>query len=156
MIKNLGRTSGGALAAFLAAVFAPVFSHAAQATALKDFQQKIEPILQNYCYDCHGDGSAKGKVTLEGFKTEDALRADPDLWFRVLKNVRAGVMPPAKKDQPTDQEKKLLEHWIKYQALAIDPGNPDPGRVTLRRLNRVEYANTIRDLMGVEYKTEEV
>ena len=139
---------------FLAALFvgAPI---AAQNQALKDFQQKIEPILQNYCYDCHGDGSSKGKVTLDEFKTDEALRGNPDLWFRVLKNVRAGVMPPAGKDQPTADEKKLIEQWIKYQALSINPADPDPGRVTLRRLNRVEYANTIRDLMGVDYKTEE-
>lgn len=139
----------------LAALLPAGRAHGAQGQALAEFRQKVEPILQNYCYDCHGDGSGKGKVTLDGFKTDEELRGNPELWFRVLKNVRAGVMPPAKKDQPTDQEKKVLEQWIKYQALSINPSDPDPGRVTLRRLNRVEYANTIRELMGVEYKAEE-
>ena len=45
--------------------------------------------------------------------------------------------------------------WIKYRALGIDPNDPDPGRVTLRRLNRVEYHNTIRDLLGYDFKTTE-
>ena len=48
-----------------------------------------------------------------------------------------------------------LEHWIKYKAFALNPLAPDPGRVTLRRLNRVEYRNTVRDLLGVEYRADE-
>ena len=45
--------------------------------------------------------------------------------------------------------------WIKYQAIGIDPANPDPGRITIRRLNREEYRNTIRDLMGTDFKAFE-
>ena len=71
----------------------------------------------------------------------------------MLKNVRAGIMPPAGKPRPSDTERRLLEDWIKYGAFGIEPTNPDPGRVTVRRLNRVEYRNTIRDLMGVDYDT---
>src|SRR5262249_16477686 len=56
--------------------------------------------------------------------------------------------------RPTAEEMAQLEHWIKYQAFAIDPANPDPGRVTMRRLNRVEYHNTIRDLMGIDFASE--
>ena len=63
-------------------------------------------------------------------------------------------MPPADKPQPSDEERRLLEDWIKYGAFGIDPKDPDPGRVTVRRLNRVEYRNTIRDLMGVDFDTD--
>ena len=62
-------------------------------------------------------------------------------------------MPPAGKPQPSAEERRLLEDWIKYGAFGIDPTDPDPGRVTVRRLNRVEYRNTIRDLIGVDYDT---
>ena len=55
--------------------------------------------------------------------------------------------------RPTADEGLVLEHWIKYGAFGIDPADPDPGRVTVRRLNRVEYRNTIRDLLGVDYDT---
>src|SRR5690606_22241246 len=48
-----------------------------------------------------------------------------------------------------------IEEWIKGEVFRIDPANPDPGRVTLRRLNRVEYRNTIRDLTGFDFKVEE-
>ena len=64
-------------------------------------------------------------------------------------------MPPAPKPGPSDEEVRLLAEWIKRDALGIDSNNPDPGRATIRRLNRVEYANTIRDLMGFDFKAEE-
>ena len=74
----------------------------------------------------------------------------------MLKNVRAGIMPPAASPAPPTEELRTLEQWIKYAGLRRStPSDPDPGRVTLRRLNRVEYRNTIRDLMGVDFQTDE-
>jgi hypothetical protein len=73
----------------------------------------------------------------------------------VLKNVRSGIMPPAKKPRPSDKEIRVLSDWIKRDVFGLDPEDPDPGRVTIRRLNRVEYRNTIRDLTGFDFKTEE-
>jgi len=67
--------------------------------------------------------------------------------------VRAGIMPPAGKPQPNSEERQLLEDWIKFGAIGIDRNDPDPGRVTVRRLNRTEYRNTIRDLIGVDFDT---
>jgi hypothetical protein len=128
---------------------------AANADAVAHFKKDVQPLLVNYCYDCHGDGEEKGKVAFDGFASAEALVDNRDLWLKVLKNVRAGLMPPARKSQPTADQRRTLEQWIKYKAFGIDPEHPDPGRVTLRRLNRVEYRNTIRDLMGVDYKTEE-
>lgn len=118
-----------------------------------EFRKDIQPILSQYCSDCHFDGTHKGNVALDEFKSDDALLANHDLWFKVLKNVRAGIMPPRKEPQPTADDKSRLANWIKYGPFGIDPHNPDPGRVTVRRLNRVEYRNTIRDLMGVDYNT---
>ena len=117
------------------------------------FEQQIQPILEDRCYACHGNGEKKGNITLDGFDADRVRLRDPNLWWGVLKNVRADIMPPAGKPRPTDQEKKLLEDWIKYGVFGIDPQNPDPGRVTVRRLNRVEYRNTIHDLMGVDFDT---
>jgi len=118
------------------------------------FRQHIRPILSQYCYDCHGDGMSKGNVAFDGFKSDDELLARRDLWFAALKNLRAGLMPPEKKPRPSAEELRRIEQWIKQEAFGIDPKNPDPGRVTIRRLNRVEYRNTIRDLMGVEFNSE--
>ena len=119
------------------------------------FQSDILPILKEYCFDCHGDGMNKGKVAFDEFKTHDELLARKDLWLAVLKNVRAGLMPPEKKPRPSEEQKRALTEWIKRDAFGIDPNDPDPGRVTVRRLNRVEYRNTIRDLTGFDFKVEE-
>ncbi len=116
--------------------------------AERQFAERIQPILEDRCFTCHGNGIKKGGVDLE-----HAVSGDQKLWWAVLKNVRSGIMPPAGEPRPTDPERRLLEDWIKYGAFGIDPADPDPGRVTVRRLNRVEYRNTIRDLIGVDYDT---
>lgn len=117
------------------------------------FREHVQPILETYCYGCHGHGVSEGGRTLDAFASDEAMLADRKLWWAVLKNVRANVMPPAGEERPNDDERRQLFDWIKFDALGIDPANPDPGRVTLRRLNRVYYRNTIRDLLDVEYNT---
>lgn len=119
---------------------------------LASFRAEIEFTLDEYCYDCHGFGSDKGGVVLDAFRSEEDVK-DHALWLRVLKNVKAGLMPPPDEFQPSDEEKAALVQWIKTKAFQLDPAHPDPGRVTVRRLNRVEYRNTVRDLVGVDYDT---
>jgi Protein of unknown function (DUF1588)/Protein of unknown function (DUF1587)/Protein of unknown function (DUF1585)/Protein of unknown function (DUF1592)/Protein of unknown function (DUF1595)/Planctomycete cytochrome C len=128
-------------------------SAAEDAGGAAHFREQVQPILANYCYGCHGDGEKKGDRTLDTFASDEALLGDIDLWSAVLKNVRGGLMPPAGEDRPTDEERKQIQAWIERDVFKIDPLNPDPGRVTLRRLNRNEYRNTIHDLMGVDYDT---
>ena len=115
------------------------------------YAEEIQPVLEHYCYHCHGLGIKKGGVALDQFDGPESARKAPKVWHAVLKNVRSGIMPPSDKPRPSPDELRLLEAWIKYDALGIDPQNPDPGHVTVRRLNRIEYQNTIRDLLGVEF-----
>ena len=139
-----------------ALAFAPMLVRAAPAndTNVALFHKDIQPLLQEYCYDCHGDGTTNGNIAFDELKSDDQI-LNHDLWARVLKNTRTGLMPPQKKKaRPTPEEQKKLEDWVKYSAFAIDARNPDPGRVTVRRLNRVEYRNTIHDLMGVDFNTD--
>jgi Protein of unknown function (DUF1588)/Protein of unknown function (DUF1587)/Protein of unknown function (DUF1585)/Protein of unknown function (DUF1592)/Protein of unknown function (DUF1595)/Planctomycete cytochrome C len=128
-------------------------SRAEDSPGAVDFRQHVQPILETYCYGCHGNGEKKGNRTLDEFASDEALLGKVELWHAVLKNVRGGLMPPAGEDHPSDDERKQIQAWIERDVFKIDPKNPDPGRVTLRRLNRNEYRNTIRDLMGVEYDT---
>ncbi len=115
----------------------------------KSFQTEVEPILDSYCYDCHGFGTSKGGVTLDEFSSETIQ--DHALWLRVLKNARAHIMPPQDEFQPSAEERARLLTWIKTGPFALDLENPDPGKLTVQRLNRIEYQNTIRDLIGVEF-----
>ncbi len=120
--------------------------------AVADFQVDIQPLLENYCYRCHGNGKHKGGLAMDEFKTAQAAVDDPETWDAILTNLRDGVMPPEEeKKQPKLEEREALMAWIKAAVFAVDPEHPDPGRVTLRRLNRVEYNNTIRDLVGVDF-----
>lgn len=118
------------------------------------FKKDVQPLLSKYCYDCHGGGMKEGQVSFDQLKTSSEI-LNRDLWQRAIKNVRAGIMPPASADQPSASERKVLEGWIKRDVFGIDSSNPDPGRVTIRRLNRVEYRNTIRELMGIDFNTDE-
>ena len=118
------------------------------------FQKQIEPLLDNYCYDCHGLGVSEGEVTLDEF-TAETIR-DTDLWLRVLKNSRAHIMPPNEEAQPSEEDRNRLAAWIKSEPFGIDSKNLDPGRMTVQRLNRIEYQNTVNDLMGIEFNTLDV
>lgn len=125
------------------------------AASAKAFADQIEPILADYCYDCHGGGSDEGDFRLDDYdRIEDHL-ADRTLWFGVWESVRAGLMPPPKKQQPGDADKEKLLAWIERDVFRLDPDNPDPGAVTVRRLNREEYRNTIQDLFGVSFDVTE-
>ena len=123
--------------------------------AVARFQDQVLPVLVDYCYRCHGDGMEKGGIAFDGFDSDATIVKNRDLWWAVLKNVRAGIMPPAEKPHPDPKEIQVLANWIKRDVFGLDPNHPDPGRVTIRRLNRVEYRNTIKDLMGIEFKAEE-
>ena len=114
-------------------------------------RQEAQSLLRHYCYDCHGDGASEGELTLDQFAgTSDAAK-EPELWWKVLKNLRAGVMPPAGEQKPSNEELETIAAWIKFDVFGINAQNPDPGRLTVRRLNRAEYGNTINDLMGIRF-----
>lgn len=159
LVDARSRFRGAPLAIVLGLTAAVTSSTSRPADAVTDnpvvsaFNSSIQPILEKHCYECHGDGYDKGKVAFDQLETEAQI-LKPDLWYRVLLNTRAGLMPAERKPRlPADQQ-LALERWIKYGVFGIDPNNPDPGRVTLRRLNRVEYRNTVHDLLGVDFNTD--
>ena len=106
-------------------------AEAAELAATATFRTSIEPLLESYCYSCHAYGEKNGGVAFDGFKSSAELVGNHQLWWRVLKNVRAGIMPPEGEDRPSPEEKRAIEEWIKYQAFGIDADDPDPGRQSL-------------------------
>ena len=144
------------LAALAFTLPAPGLAAARPAETMAAYHGRVRPILEKHCYDCHGNGIAKGGVTLDAFASDAEVTARPELWHAVLRNVQAGLMPVHEEGipRPSADEIRTLSEWIKYGALAIDPADPDPGHVTVRRLNRVEYRNTIRDLLGHDFNSE--
>jgi len=116
------------------------------------YERQIVPLLDKYCYSCHGNGKKKGDFVLDVYKAQADAVNNPMAWQKVLENMRSHTMPPEEKPQPKLEEVELISKWIESEVFACDCNNPDPGRVTLRRLNRAEYNNTIRDLVGVPFQ----
>jgi len=127
---------------------------AGESPGAAEFRRDIRPLLETYCFDCHADGANKGQVAFDTFESDQAAVQSRQLWRRVLRNLRAGIMPPAKKARPTREQQERIADWIKTAVFQIRPDHPDPGRVRVRRLNRAEYRNTIRDLMGVDFDAQ--
>jgi len=127
-----------------------VIGHWSFAAAPVTFEKNIVPLLTQYCYGCHGE-KRKGDLDLRIYQDEASVVRDKQVFEKVIKNLQAHEMPPEKKPQPTPEERELIAAWIQSAIFPCDCEHPDPGRVTLRRLNRVEYNNTIRDLVGVEF-----
>ena len=110
------------------------------------FERDIRPLIKDNCFACHGNGKAKGEVSLEKFETTADVHRAYKLWETVARKVVASEMPPEeRKQRPDKREQALIASWIRHsldQFYANAP--PDPGRVTVRRLNRAEYNNVIQ------------
>ena len=117
----------------------------------RQFEREIRPLLSRYCFRCHGPTRRKAKVNLSLARSEaDMGRAQP-LWLNVLKQLKTRVMPPEEQKQPAAAERAKIVAWLEAAMDRIDARAPrDPGRVTLHRLNRTEYDNTLRDLTGLD------
>jgi len=120
--------------------------------APKFFERTLRPFVAKYCFDCHSGEEAEAELALDSYGTLASVREGREAWQRVLKMVRGREMPPEGMPQPTTAEVVNITRWIEEQITRVDCSGPiDPGRVTIRRLNRVEYANTVRDLLGVAF-----
>jgi len=116
------------------------------------YNQRILPLLQKFCYDCHGDGTDKGDFALDEYPEYSKLIGDKVLWDHARQQLVTHVMPPEKKDKPSLPERDEIVAWIDNTVFWFDPQKIDPGHITYRRLNRTEYNNTIRDLLLVDMK----
>jgi hypothetical protein len=124
------------------------------------FKDKILPFITKYCVDCHKGDKPGGGMTLEGYTSELQARKNRKDWGAIQHVLAANDMPPPKttKPKPTKAEREFVINWIGETLTKVDCGATtprDPGRVTIRRLNRAEYNNTIRDLCGVDFKPAE-
>ena len=110
----------------------------------------VRPLLAKYCLDCHSGDDAEAGVTLDRFEESTAKTTDRAAWQKVLRQIQARAMPPRNSAQLDDAERRTITDWIAGYALQADCSRGEqPGHVTLRRLNRAEYNNTVRDLLGV-------
>jgi len=145
------RSSG--VAAFVLIFF--WISHANGQLDAKRYYETILPILQASCFDCHSGDTKEGGVQFDSERPEELLK-DKTLWLKVLRNVRSDMMPPRDSEQPTAASKLALVEWIHSEVFEFKTEDPFPGVAPIRRLNRSEYRNTIRDLTGIDFNAEVV
>jgi hypothetical protein len=118
-----------------------------------DFARQGLDFIDKHCIHCHGSKVKRADLTLHTFRSEAAVLADRKLFQKVLDAVRSGEMPPRPRPRPSSTE--VDDFLASVQGVfdrADRNASPDPGRVTIRRLNRREYNNTIRDLVGVDFQ----
>src|SRR6185369_529522 len=115
------------------------------------FQQTVRPILAKYCFECHGTKKQESGLNLSTFQDDAAVLAAKKKWKDVWQKVDTKEMPPAGNAEPSAAEREKITGYIESALAKIDGrGAEDPGRVVIRRLNRTEYKNTVRDLLGIE------
>jgi mono/diheme cytochrome c family protein len=114
------------------------------AAQLKQFGEK-------YCFSCHGAEKQKGDFDFRPYAEKGFTPAERKAWEKIAELLENREMPPKKKPQPAESQREALLRWIDGQLAGSEAGQKNPGRVTLRRLNREEYRNTIRDLLAVEF-----
>jgi len=121
------------------------------------FEKVVQPFFAQNCFACHDEVKQTRDLNLEAFKTATSLIKDRGTMQMVLDKLKAGEMPPAKMPRPNPNELATVTDWLARQLAGAPvktsaPAPPEPiaGHVTMRRLNRVEYDNTVRDLLGVD------
>src|SRR5258708_1545440 len=114
------------------------------------FENSVQPFLAKNCYVCHNGTLSSGGLSLESYKSTSGAMAARDRWEMVLRRLEANQMPPKDLPRPNAAQVRVVTQWIR-QTFDLQPPAPKPvlGRVTARRLNRAEYNNTVRDLLGV-------
>lgn len=125
----------------------------AQDKAPSDLAKQLVPFLAKHCVQCHGPDKKKGGVELHIYKDEKSILRDRRRWNEVVEMVTAGDMPPSERPRPKVEESEAFLKTVRAIFEKHDgAARRDPGRVTMRRLNRTEYNNTIRDLVGVDFQ----
>ncbi|MBA3698181.1 MAG: DUF1592 domain-containing protein [Planctomycetes bacterium] len=120
--------------------------------AESSFTKDVKPLLETYCVTCHNPEKKKADLDLTIYKDDSSASRATKLWRNVIDQVGDHLMPPdTAKKRPSMEEREALVKALKN--LKKYDGPPDPGRVTIRRLNRTEYDYTIRDLIGIDMRT---
>ncbi len=118
----------------------------------KEFKSRVLPLIEKYCLDCHGEDGAEGDVSFHGLSESGQVLRNREIWEKALRMMSSDMMPPKDHDdRPTEAERNSVATWLELKLYHVDCDVvDDAGQVTIHRLNRTEYNNTVRDLLGVD------
>jgi len=115
------------------------------------YVEKAQPFLAKHCMACHNEKQSKAGFRVDKLNTDFAAPKAADHWKEVIDRINVGEMPPAESPRPTAEEIAGFVGWVNENLKAADSAAKNAGgRIPMRRLNRDEYANTIRDLLKLD------
>ncbi|WP_233198897.1 MULTISPECIES: DUF1592 domain-containing protein [Pirellulaceae] len=116
------------------------------------FSQTIRPFLKTYCYDCHGSETQEADLRLDTLDDDFSKSTSAGTWIEVMDKMNLGEMPPDGSPVPTTNDLSSVTHWIAAELRQAERSSlGKEGRVILRRMNRAEYTNTVRDLLHLKF-----
>ena len=109
--------------------------------------------VKKNCVACHNATVTNGDVNLAAFETAHSFDENRETWERAVSKIKTGEIPPPAMKKPPAADALAFTKYLEAEFLRQDrTAKPDPGRVTARRLNRTEYNNTVRDLLGMDIR----
>ncbi|MBX3745601.1 MAG: DUF1592 domain-containing protein [Verrucomicrobiae bacterium] len=118
-----------------------------------DYVRDLKPFVMDYCIACHGKERPRAQIDLESVPPAGIVLSNRDVWDKVRHVIESREMPPENRRQPSEFDRQATARLIGDELERLEAAlPPTAGLVTLRRLNRNEYRNTIRDLLGVDYE----
>lgn len=133
-------------------------------SATRAFAADVKPtddpsrkFFEQYCQTCHSGTKPKGDFRLNSLGADFADKENREKWLTVVEQLKTGTMPPKGKPRPSADEAKAVTEWIDGRVAAAEAARQaTQGRAVMRRLNRVEYENTVRDLLGVDVELKDL
>lgn len=117
------------------------------------FVEVVSPFLRAHCNGCHGGKELEGGLSFAKYRDSALVQEDYEVWEKALRMLIERQMPPKDEPPPSEPELRAVVAAIKAELAKFDcRGEKHPGRVTIRRLNRAEYNNTVRDLVGIDFQ----
>lgn len=113
------------------------------------YSQKVRPLLEQYCFQCHGTEKQKGKVRFDALNPDFIGGGDVEVWATALEMLEFEEMPPEKAGQPSAEEREVLMAWMRTSLRAAAEATEDERRGVIRRLNKAQYTNSLQDLLGL-------
>lgn len=137
---------------FLSILLLPAIAQGQQEPVV-DYAKEVKPFFEKYCNGCHSAEALEAGIQTDHSDLENGFIDNRKNWLKVYDMMRFKAMPPEEAEQPGDAERDLVTFWLDKQLNSVDCEKvKNPGAVTIRRLNRLEYNNTIRDLFGIQFR----
>src|SRR5215472_15655293 len=114
---------------------------------------EVFAFVQKSCVGCHNAKVQSGNINLQAIQAAKTFETERETWEKVVEKLKTGQMPPPGAPHPTEAATLEVAHWLESEFARQDRlVKPEPGRVSAHRLNRAEYNNTMRDLLGVDIR----